>query len=144
MDKIRAKRKVSRLAKKYQKAQDNLDAFTETNAEFFETYSVLAIDRNIKLEKLRRAVKSTGIAAGPLNVAPSGRRSFDGLYLYKKFADRPDIQEALVTIEYKVDRRRFDALVQTGEIEPKTASKAITSVVPINSVLNSPPDITLG
>lgn len=136
------RKRVERLAREYKRSQEKIDAFVEWHEEIFDEYRALAIDRNIKLDKYKRALRETGVSAGPLEVSKSRKRIFDGEYLFNRFSDDKEIQQALIEVEYKVNKANFDAFVQSGRIEVKDAQKAIKKVTESNRVLHSPPEIT--
>ena len=143
-EKTSDKRRVDRLAREYRKAQEAVDDYVNEYEDIFEQFSVLANERNIRLDKLKRAVRETGIAAGPLEVSASRRREFDGKFLYHHFKDREDIQKALVEVQFKVNTSKFVALVLSGEIEADEAQQAVLGVKTIYRVLHSPPEIVTG
>lgn len=138
------KKRVERLAREYKKAQDVLEDYIGEYDDIFEQYSILANERNVRLDKLKRAVRETGISAGPLEVSISRSRTFDGKFLFEHFADRVDIQQALVEVVFKVNTSNFDALVQAGEIQAGEAQRAVTGVKTTHRVLHAPPDIVVG
>jgi polyhydroxyalkanoate synthesis regulator phasin len=140
----REKKAVDRLAKEYQRAQNNLDEFVAEYENVFDEYSIRANERNVRLDKLKRKVRETGLSAGPLEVSISRRRVFDGKRLYDMLVDREDIRKALVQIEFKVNTSNFDAMVQAGEISATEAQAAVKEIKATNRVLHTPPDIVVG
>lgn len=137
-------KRVQRLAREYQKAQADLDEFISEYEDIFDQYSIKANERNVRLDKLKRAVRETGISAGGLEVSMSRKRVFDGKFLFEHFADRVDIQQALVEVQFKVNTSNFDALVQAGEIQASEAQKAVLKIQTTNRVLHAPPEIVVG
>ena len=140
----REKKAVDRLAKEYQKAQNALDEFVGEYEDIFDEYSIKANERNVRLDKLKRKVRATGISGGPLEVSISRRRVFNGKLLYDMLTDREDIQKAIVEIDYKVNTSNFDTLVQAGEIPATEAQAAVKEIKVTYRVLHAPPDIVVG
>lgn len=138
------RKRVDRLAREYRKAQEALDEYVDEYDDIFEEYSIKATERNVRLDKLKRAVRETGIAAGPLEVSIQRKRIFDGRFLYEHFSDRRDVQQALVEVQFKVNTTNFDHLVQAGEIQADEAQKAVKEVKTTHRVLHSPPDVVVG
>jgi len=138
------KKAVDRLARNYRKAQNALDEFIAEFEDIFDEYSVKANERNVCLDKLKRKVRETGISAGPLEVSVSRKRVFDGEKLFKMFADRVDMQQALVEINFKVNTSNFDAMVQAGEIQAAEAQAVVKEVKTTHRVLHAPPEIVVG
>lgn len=138
------KKAVDRLARDYRKAQTALDEFVAEYEDIFDEYSIKANERNIRLDKLKRKVRETGIAAGPLEVSISRKRVFDGRKLYEMFSDRLDMQQALVEVSFKVNTSNFDAMVQAGEIQAAEAQAVVKEVKSSNRVLHAPPEIVVG
>ena len=138
------KKAVDRLAREYRKAQIALDDFVGEYEDIFDEYSIKANERNIRLDKLKRKVRETGIGAGPLEVSVSRKRVFDGKRLFDMFADRVDIQQALVEVTFKVNTSNFDAMVQAGEIQAAEAQAVVKEVKTTHRVLHAPPEIVVG
>lgn len=139
----KSRRKVQRLARAYQKAQDELDHYQEEYEDILENFEKLAIERNIALDKLKRGCKESRISAGPIEISTQRNRVFDGEYLYNTIEDE-EIRDNVVTIQYKVQPAVFDKLVQSGTIDAKTAQKSITRINEIVRALNTPPEIVMG
>jgi chromosome segregation ATPase len=139
----KAKRKVQRLTRAYNKAQEELDNYQEEYEDILAEFEKLAIERNIALDKLKRGCKEARISSGPFEIVTQRNRVFDGNYLYDSIED-DEIRDAVVQIQYKVQPAMFDKFVQAGGIDAKTAQKSISEIKEIVKALNSPPEIVMG
>lgn len=137
------KKRVARLYKVYEKAQDKLDQFRGQHEEVFEHFSQLANERNVALDQAKRAMRETGIGMGPIEVIEQATRVFDGKYLYTKFKEQKELRSELVNVEFKVNAKGFDRLVQAGDIDPKIASRAVIDIKRIKKALHVPSEIVI-
>ena len=138
-----AKKRVARLFSVYDKAQQKLDTFRAQHEAVFEQFVQLANERNVALDQVKRAVRETGVEVGPMEVSISRKRIFDGEYLYKRFKGRKELRQAVVKLEFKVDSKGFDHLVQAGEIDAATAQRAVVEIKESNRVLHAPVEIVV-
>lgn len=136
-------KRVKRLYNVYDKAQQKLDAFRAQHEDVFERFSQLANERNVALDQAKRAVRETGVEVGMMEVSISRKRIFDGEYLYKRFKNRKDLRKAVVALDFKVDTKGFDHLVQAGEIDAPTAQRAVLEIKESNRVLHAPNEIVV-
>lgn len=138
-----SQKRVKRLYGVYEKAQQKLDMFRNEHEEVFEKFVQLANERNVALDQVKRAVRETGVEVGMMEVSISRKRIFDGEYLYKRFKNRKDLRKAVVSLEFKVDTKGFDHLVQAGEIDAGTAQRAVVEIKESNRVLHAPNEIVV-
>lgn len=139
-----AEKRVRRLEKKYEKANDELREFEEQHADIMDELRKLATLREAVLQELEIAVRETGIGAAGMQITLIPKREFDGAYLYDTFKDDPDIRDRLVKVEYKVVPKEFDSLQKMGLISGRIADRAITDVKETTRVDHRPKPFQLG
>ena len=137
-----AKRRVAKLAKSYKDAQKELDEYQAEYEDILQGFENLAVERNIALDRLKRACKDAQISAGPFTIKVQHKRTFDGSYLYSTLDD--EIRDKIVTVEYKVQPKMFDQYVQSGQIDPKTAQKSIAAITEVPIASGGPKEIVMG
>jgi hypothetical protein len=137
------KKRVARLWSNYDRAQRRLDSFRAQHEDVFEKFVQLANERNVALDQVTRAVRETGIPVGMMEVSIKRKRIIDGEYLYNRFKNRKDLQAAVVNLEFKVNTKGFDQLIQAGEIDAETAQRAVLEIQESNSVLHAPKEMVV-
>jgi hypothetical protein len=139
-----AEKRVRRLEKKFEKANQDLRDFEEDHAEIFDELRKLATLREAVLQELEIAVRETRIGAAGMQVTIVPRREFDGAYLWKAFEGVPDTRDRLVHIEYKVNTKEFDSMQRAGMISGRIAEKAVVDVKDQVRIDHKPKPFQLG
>jgi len=139
-----AEKRVRRLEKKYEKANQDLRNFEEANSNVFDELRKLATLREAVLQELEIAVRETRIGAAGMQVSIIAKREFDGEYLWKAFEGVPDTRDRLVKIEYKVNTKEFDSLQRSGMINSRIADKAVVDVKDQIRIDHRPKSFQLG
>jgi hypothetical protein len=139
-----AEKRIRRLEKKYESANQDIRDFEEDNPDLMSTLRELSAIREAALQELEIAVRETHIGAAGMSVSVSSRREFDGEFLWKSFKGVPDTRDRLVKIEYKVNTKEFDSLHRSGMISSKIAEKAVIDVKDQVRVDHRPKSFQLG
>lgn len=139
-----AERRVARLEKKFQQANDALRRFEEENSEVLDELRKRATLREAVLQELETAVRETRLTAAGMQVSVVARRDFDGKYLWDEFANDPELRDRFVKVEYKVVAREFDSLQRRGLIKASIVEKAVVDVKDEVRLLNRPKSFILG
>lgn len=139
-----AEKRVRRLEKKYEKANDELRNFEEQHADVFDEMRKLATLREAVLQELEIAVRETRIGAAGMQISIVPKREFDGAYLYEAFKHDPATRDRLVRVEYKVVSKEFDSLQKLGLIRASIADRAVTDVKEEVRVNHRPKSFQLG
>lgn len=137
-------KRVKRLEKKYQKANEELRKFEEDHADIFDELRKLATLREAVLQELVTAVRETRINAAGMQVTIVPKREFDGEYLWNAFKNDPATRDRLVRLEYKVVTKEFDSLQRQGLIRGSIADRAVTDVKDEVRINHQPKSFQLG
>lgn len=120
----KAPKPVARAEAAFYEAQDALNEFKEENEEFMTELARLVDIRERARERLIAAVTDHRFGAGGLRISRSVPRVFDGELLFTSLPK--EIRDEVVTVNYKVDRKKFDRAVEEGRIDQATAEAAVS------------------
>lgn len=96
-----AEKRVKRLERKFQKANEELRQFEEDHADIFDEMRKLATLREAVLQELETAVRETRIGAAGMQITVVPMREFDGEYLWDAFKHDPQTREKLIRVDRK-------------------------------------------
>ena len=134
---------VRRLQRQWEESQNSVDDLVNEHTEIFEEYDRRATERNRCLDRLAKKVAETRIGAGPMDVTVSRTRVYDGKKVFNAFKDKRDLRDALVTREFKVNRREIENLFKRGQISAEELEEFSTEVKEVVRVLGRPKDLVM-
>jgi hypothetical protein len=108
-------------------AQTELDTFIDEHKDIYEEICRLAIERNTRLEEADKVVRAAKVSVGPFNkLSESKKINPEKLYEELGEADFVKVGGYTETVrEYKVDKKRFMALVEADQIPREVVSAVI-------------------
>lgn len=139
-----AEKRVKRLERKFQKANEELRQFEEDHADIFDEMRKLATLREAVLQELETAVRETRIGAAGMQITVVPMREFDGEYLWDAFKHDPQTREKLIRVSYKVNTKEFDSLQRLGLINGRVADRAVVDVKEQVRIDHRPKSFVLG
>lgn len=137
-------KRVRRLERKFDKVNEELIAFEDEYEEVIDEYKDIIAKREASLKELEIAVRETRIGASGMTVSIIPRRTFDGVALYKRFKDSPEVRDSLIKVEYKVVSSKFDELQKLGYITGKDVDKFVIDVKETLRVNSKPASYKVG